>query len=260
MPKKKDTLYTKFLTRIAKMVYPKAAVSWEEPLAEGEVAIFACNHSAAIGPALTTLYLDVPKRPWIISYILNKKSAVRFVFHDFLFAKDKKCKPFYWVLSFIIAKLLPPVLLKEDPIPVYHSQKMITTFVGSVDTLVKQHKNLIIFPERPQKYSEFIFELYSGFVDIAHQYYKETGKKLRFFPTYVCADLRKIVIGKPIAFDPSAKTKDQRQIISTYLKENIDRLGRQLPKHKTVPFLPDVWFDSYGHLVDDMSQYWAMFE
>ncbi len=258
--KKKNSLYTKFFTLIGKMVFPKSTVSWEEQLKDGEVAIFACNHSGAIGPALTSMYLDIPKRPWVINYIFNKKKAVRFVFHDFLFAKDKKCKPFYWIISFFIAKLLPPLLLSENPIPVYHSQKMMDTFVESVDTLVKQDKNLVVFPEKPQKYSEFIFELYSGFVDIAHQYYKETGKSLRFFPTYVCGDLRKIVIGKPITYDPSAKPKEQRQVISTYVKENIDRLGRSLPKHKTVPFLPDVWFESYGHMTSDMSQYWALFD
>lgn len=256
----KETLYTKFMTVIAKKIYPKAEVIWEESLQEGEVAIFACNHSGAIGPGLTSLYLNVPKRPWVVNYAVTKKSIVRFIFHDFLFAEGKKCKPFFWVLSYLMSKLLPAILLKEDPILVYHSNRMVETFVDSVDTLTNQNKSLIIFPERPAKYSEFIFELYEGFVDIAHQYYKETGKALKFFPTYACADLRKILVGKPISYDPTSKPKEQRKIVSAYVKENIDRLGRSLPAHKTVPFYPDSWFKTYGHYVDDMSKYWALFE
>ncbi len=257
---KKASIYVRFMTSLAKIIFPKAEVSWEEPLQENEVAIFACNHSAAIGPAYTSLYLDIPKRPWVISYILDKKKASNFVFHDFLFAKDKKCKPFFRIVAFFIAKFLPPVLKQQDPIAVHHSNKMVETFLDSVNTLTKQNKSLVIFPEKPQKYSEFIFELYDGFVDIAHQYYKDTGKSLRFFPTYVCGSLHKIVIGKPITYNPEEKNKAQRKIISNYIKENIDRLGRSLPKHKTVPFLPDLWFDSYSQYVNDISKYWELFE
>lgn len=257
---KKASPYVRFMTRLAKIIYPKPEIVWEESLKEDEVAIFACNHSGAIGPAYTSLYLDIPKRPWVISYILNKKQAPNFVFHDFLFAEGRKCKPFFRVLSFLIAKFLPPVLIQQDPIAVHHSNRMVETFIDSVNTLTKQNKNLVIFPERPQKYSEFIFELYDGFVDLGHQYYKDTGKRLRFFPTYVCNSLHKILIGKPITYNPEEKAKAQRKVISAYIKENIDRLGRSLPKHKTVPFLPDLWFDAYKQYVGDISKYWELFE
>ncbi len=257
---KKKSLYVKFVTGIAKIIFPKPEIIWEENLAEDEVAIFACNHSGAIGPALTSLYLDIPKRAWVISYILDKKKAPNFVFHDFLFSEGRKCKPFWRIVSFIIAKFLQPLLFAQNPIPVHHSNKIAETFVESLNTLTIENKSLVIFPEKPQKYSEFIFELYDGFVDIAHQYYKDTGKCLKFFPTYVCGNLKKIMIGKPITYNPEEKTKLQRKTVSTYIKENIDRLGRSLPKHKTVPFLPDLWFTAYGQYVNDISKYWQLFE
>ena len=54
---------------------------------------------------------------------------------------------------------------------------------------------------------------------------------------YNAARIKKIVIGKPIYYDPNINIEEQRKIINDYLKEQITILAKQLPKHRVVPYI-----------------------
>ena len=69
-----------------------------------------------------------------------------------------------------------------------------------------------------------------------------------------------ISVGKPIAYDPELSLDEQRDVIASYLRDNIDRLARELPEHKPVPFLPERWYSAYGMYEEDVYGYWKMIE
>lgn len=46
-----------------------------------------------------------------------------------------------------------------------------------------------------------------------------------------------MVFGKPIKFDPNIEMNEQRKIINDYLKDEITRIAKELPRHKVVPYL-----------------------
>lgn len=253
------SLYTKLCTLIAKCIFKKSSVSYEIPPEEGETAVYLCNHSGAFGPANMTLWFDKPHMTWLINYTLNKKKNANFVYHDFFFGRSRKCKPFWRALSKIVAVFLRPLLLDSKPIPVYHDMRITSTFDKSLNAL-QNGENIVIFPECPTKYSEFINDIYSGFADLGRTYANQTGKALKFYPVYVAHPLHKILIGKPISYNTAIPPKLQRDDIAKYVRDNIDRMARSLPPHKPAPFLPQIWYDYYGEYENDVASYWKLFE
>ncbi|HOO22390.1 MAG TPA: 1-acyl-sn-glycerol-3-phosphate acyltransferase [Clostridia bacterium] len=253
---KEDTLFCKFLYKVGRILFPKRAVEYEE-IPEDETAIYVCNHSGALGPAAMTAWFDRPFRPWSISCLFDKRVAANFIFHDFFFGRSKKHKKFYRFLSKIVAKFLPPLVYRQNPILVHrNSVKILQTFKESVATL-KQGKNLVIFPESPIKFSRYISELYDGFIDVARLYYAETGKRLKFYPVYIPADKRIIKIGKPIEYNIDTKPAEERKAVANYLKENIDRIARELKPKKVIPFLKEEFYTFYPEFIHDTAAYWA---
>jgi hypothetical protein len=246
------------MTFVSKFIFRKPEIIFEEPITD-EPAVFLSNHSATNGPAFMSLYFPVKHKTWIIGYVLDKKKSANFEFHDFFFARGRKCKWFWRLLSHIVAPVLRPLLRNADPIPVYHDARLATTFRESLKTL-GDGKSLVIFPERPKRFSEYISNLYSGFAELGALYYTDCGKKLKFYPVYVAHKLRKIMVGKPIEYDPSVRGKIQRETVSDYIRDNIDRLARSLPPHKSTPFLTPVWYKAYGEYEENTAAYWKLFD
>ena len=48
--------------------------------------------------------------------------------------------------------------------------------------------------------------------------------------------LKKIYLGKPVAFDPNIPMEEQRQKIADYLMDAVTELAVNLPRHKVVPY------------------------
>lgn len=243
---------------IAKRIFPKPTISYEEELTD-EPVVYLCNHSGAHGPAYATLYFNEPKTMWLIAYALDKKNNANFFFHDFFFGKTKKHPFFTKVLSKLVSIALTPLLKGTDHIPVYHDARMMGTFRQSVDAL-KNGKSVVIFPECPTKYSEFVNDLYSGFADLARSYYAATGKCIKFVPGYICHELHVVKFSQGYTYDPSINPKLQRKIISDYARDNIHRLASSLPKFTPAPFLPQAWYDGYGEYATHMADYWKQFD
>lgn len=250
-------LYCKFVYKLGRLLFPKRTVNYEEQPEKGEVAVYVCNHSGAIGPANMAAWFDQPFRPWSISCLFDKRIAPNFIFHDFLLGRSRKFKKPYRLLAKIIAKLLPPLVKQQNPILVHrNSARIMQTFKESVAAL-KEGNNLVVFPECPHKFSNYVSELYEGFIDVARLYNRDTGRKLKFYPVYIPADIRTISIGKPIEYNINVKASDERKLIADYLKQNMDRLARTLHTKKAVPFLKEEFYEYYPEFVEDTAAYWA---
>lgn len=251
-------LYYKIIRGILWICFPRAKTVYEEE-PDDLPAVFVCNHSAIRGPVMMTLDFKRKHQSWTVSNALDRSRAVSYAFHDILIGNSRRCKRFWRMLAHIVAVMLPPLLRYSDTIPVYHDKNIVTTFKQSVKALT-DGDDLVIFAESPKRYSEYIFNLQSGFVDIARLYYRKTKTALRFYPVYVEKKNAVISVGKPIVYDPDQPLEEQRETIAVYLRDNIDRLARALPAHKPVPFLTERWFCAYGMYEDDVVGYWKMID
>ncbi len=251
-------IYYKTIRGMIRLCYSHAKTVYEEQ-PDNEPAVFVSNHSAIRGPIMMTLDFKRKHQTWAVSYALDSKKAANYAFHDVFFGNSRRCKWFWHMLSHVVAKGLPPLLNYSDTIPVYHDKSIIKTFKQSIKALTDGN-DLVIFAESPKRFSEYINELQPGFIDIARPYYRKTGNALKFYPVYLEKKNAVISVGKPIAYDPDKSLDEQRDDITNYLRDSIDRLARKLPKHEPVPFLPERWYGSYGMYENDTLGYWMMIE
>jgi len=252
----KKTLYARMYEPLARLIFKKSKVVTKEPLSD-EPSVFLCNHSAAIGPALMTLYFKRPHKTWVIDFAMDKKIGPNYFFHDGLFGRSKKCKGFYRLLSRIIMPLLRRLLTSGGPILVHHDRRIMQTFKESIEAL-EDGKDLVIFPESPVRATEFVSKLYDGFADVGRMYFQKTGKCLKFYPVYCEKKNRVITIGEPITYDPELPQRDERRTVAEHVQNGIDALARELPPHKPVPFMQPVWYEYYGEYEFNVQEYWKL--
>lgn len=253
----KKSPYVRFFNHVARLFFPRCEVVYEEE--NDEPGVYLCNHSGAIGPSLMTLYFKKRHKSWMIANVLDKGKNAYFFSHDAFFIRARKCKAFWKAVAAITVKTIRPLLMAQEPIPVYHDGRMKETFRKSEDAL-QNGWNLVIFPESPKRYSEYVNNTYEGFADLGRTYYKDTGKKLKFYPVYAEKKNRKILVGKPTEYDPTVPPKTERKRIGLFIRDGIDRLARSLPPHKPTPFLPPIWYEYYGEYENDPLSYWKIFE
>ncbi|MCM1305895.1 MAG: hypothetical protein NC037_00255 [Bacteroides sp.] len=258
---KEKRYYKGFAAAIAYKIFPQPEVIFEEPIPDGETVVFTANHSGAYGPVNATLYFPHPSRPWTVAEILDKKLSADFIFYDFFAGAGKKCKFFWHVLSHLVAVLLRPLLLRAGGIPVYHDRRVTKTFEDSVAAL-KGGEHVVIFPECPERFSEHINDFYGGFAKLGLLYYKETGKNLKFYPTYIAHPLKKILVGKPVEFNPDDLGAQGRKQITEQLRDRTEELAKSLPPHKVQPFLTEEWYRAYEKYWKEgrMLDYWQLCE
>jgi hypothetical protein len=122
-----------------------------------------------------------------------------------------------------------------EAIPVYRDGRMITTIKKTIQTL-EDGFNVYIFPEYDAPYSEYHNDFEDGFVNVASFYYRKTKKKLKFYPLYNCLDKRIMSFGVPIEYNPDNSLETERARITTYLKENMTQLAKEMGPHKVISY------------------------
>lgn len=233
-PKRKEKKHPFYnmLRAAVGLFFPKNEVVWEtERPDENEPVIYVCNHGK-IYPAVFFLLQKKKVRPWANHFFIYYNECRTHMREKVCYGKRKILRP----LAFILTPLIVNVFRAIDPIPVYKkSVRVQETFKESVQALI-DNQSQVIFPERTEnRVNKYIFEFQVGFPMVAELYYLETGKRLKFYPVYCAQPLRKVMIGKPIEYNPDIPIKLQRVEICKYLQDKIGELGDSLPEH-TPPY------------------------
>lgn len=215
-------------------IYPKTEVVGLENIPEGEPVVFVGNHSQMNGPIVCELYL--PNRyTWCAGEMMKIKDVPSYAYKDFWSEKPKFLRPFYKVLSYMIAPLSQLVFTNADTVAVYHDARLLLTFRTTINLLC-EGSSIVIFPEHNVPFNNILYEFQNRFVDVASMYHKKCGKELLFVPLYIAPKLKKMYIGKPIRYSSSSPLKDERERITAYLSSQITDTARSLPYHTVVPY------------------------
>lgn len=234
MHEKKTSLFYRFLKKMVRLLYPKIEVVGEENLPE-EPAVIVGNHCQLHGPIASELYFPGKRYTWCAWQMMHREEVPAYAYKDFWPRKPKFSKPFYKLLSHLIAPLSACVFNNADTIAVYHDTRAINTFKQSVRCL-QEGARVVVFPEHDVEYNSIVYEFQDKFIDVARLYYKKTGKALAFVPLYIAPGLKKMYLGKPVWFRPQEPMEEERQRICRYLMTQITRTARSLPLHTVVPY------------------------
>lgn len=230
---KKSLLY-RFVRRILLIFYKKREIVGIENL-PNEQCIIVSNHAQMHGPLSSELFFPTQKKIWCVAQMMNLKEVPAYSYQDFWSKKPKYTRFFYKILSYILAPVFCWAFKNSDTIPVYKDSRIITTYKQTIKHL-EDEKNIVIFPECYDKYNNIINNFQDKFIDVARFYYKKYNKKICFVPMYNAVQLKKLVFGKPITFNPDSPIEEQRKIICEYLQLEITKLAQELPVHLVVPY------------------------
>lgn len=232
-PQKPSRLYS-IIRWIVKTVYPKITPVGVENI-PAEPVIIVGNHSQMNGPIACELYAPGTHYIWCAGEMMHLKDVPAYAYRDFWSQKPKLLRPFYKLLSYIIAPLSVCVFNNAGTIGVYHDARILSTFKRTV-TVLCEGASVVIFPEHNVPFNHILCSFQDKFIDVARLYYKRTGKALAFVPMYLAPRLRKMYFGKPIRFCPENPMEEERRRICLALMEEITRIAVNLPEHTVVPY------------------------
>lgn len=245
MSKKFSLLVFKIVRSLIHLFYPKITVEGIENLPD-EPSLVVGNHTQMNGPIVCELYFPEDKNyTWCAGGMMHLKEVPNYAYTDFWSGKPKFSRPFYKLLSYIIAPLSVCIFNNARTIGVYRDTRLLSTFRNTVNKL-SSGNHVVIFPECDEKCNNIVYNFQNKFVDVAKMYYKKTGKQVAFVPLYIAPTLKKMYFGKPIYYNASIPMDEQRQIICKYLMEEITSIAKALPEHTVVPYrnIPKKYYPS----------------
>lgn len=234
MKEKKKPLFYRFCYSIIKLFYLKYEVI-------GEVkypgSIVVSNHAQVHGPLGYYFYFKGRKKIWVIGEMFDRKEVTEYAMEDFWRHKSKYTKWLYKLFSITIFAPVGSYLFNAaDTIPVYKDGRLRVTIRKTIETL-DEGANVIIFPEYRESYNDIVNKFQLHFVDTVKSYKKKTNKDLYFYPSYICRELKKIVIGEPIMYNDGNNIEEERIRIINYLQDEITKLALSLPRHRVIPYV-----------------------
>ncbi|MCR4990759.1 MAG: hypothetical protein K6A38_07850 [Lachnospiraceae bacterium] len=231
---KKTSFAYKIIRFIVLLFFPNMKVVGEEKLPDGPY-ILAGNHSQMYGPLACELRFPGRHYIWCISSMMVFKEVPDYAFGDFWSKKPVPARWFFRIFSYLIAPLAVCIFNNAYTIPVYKDKRIFETMELSVNALI-DGAGVIVFPEDYDEHNNIVHDFQKGFVSLAKRYYAKTGKTVPFVPLYVCPGLKKLVIGDPVYYDPTAPVAKEQERICNILMDRISELAYELPYHKVVPY------------------------
>ncbi len=236
---------------LLRLFYPKITVEGLENLPD-EPCIIVGNHAKMHGPICGEIYFPGKRKIWCAHQMLYLREVPGYTFEDFWSKKPKWTQWYFHILSYLIAPLSVCVFGNANTIPVFRDNRLMTTFKKTVSAL-EDGANVIVFPECYTPHNHIVYQFQDRFTDVAKLYYRRTGKPVNFVPMYVAPALRKVYLGKPLAFDPGEDMDIQRQKICDYLMEEITKIAVSLPPHRVVQY-PNISRKYYPMNTDEVSK------
>lgn len=233
-PQRRISPFYRLIRGMVRLFYPKICVIGAENLPD-EGAVIVGNHSQMHGPIACELYFPGRHWTWCAGEMMHLREVPAYAYRDFWSQKPKLTRPFYRLLSYLIAPLSVCVFNNANCIGVYHSTKIISAYRASMDRL-NEGARIIIFPERDQPYNHILSGFQTGFVDLARLYWRRTRQALCFVPMYLAPALKTMYIGTPVRYDPENDTETERARICAAMAQAITELALTLPRHTVVPY------------------------
>ncbi len=219
---------------LVRLFYGKTEIVGIENMPKKDVIIVA-NHAQMNGPIIGELFMPDNCYTWCAGEMMCVRDVPRYAFNDFWSHKPKWTRPFFKLLSYIIAPLASCIFNNARTVAVYRDTRVLTTFRETV-AMLKDGKIMLIFPEMNETNNNILYKFQENFIDVAKIYHKRTGKEITFVPMYNAPKLKKAYIGRGIRFDITNDIDSERKRIAEYLSNEITDIARSLPRHKVIPY------------------------
>ena len=204
-----------------------------------EPCILVGNHSQMYGPISGEIFFPHHDRKhlyiWCTAEMMHLKEVPAYAYQDFWSGKPVWIRWLYRIASYLIAPISVCIFTNANTIPVYRDRRVLDTIKETCARLSEGH-SVLIFPECYTPHNQIVHEFQEGFVDTAKRYWRASGKAVCFVPLYIAPKLRRMYVGQPVRYDPSAPAKEERQRICEAMMDGITQIATSLPRHRVVPY------------------------
>jgi 1-acyl-sn-glycerol-3-phosphate acyltransferase len=197
-------------------------------------AIYICNHLGVLGPIETILSVPVRFYPWIIAEMLDFKNAPEYLFNDFVHPVLHLNGRFGVLFSTLLTKISVRLLRAIGSVSIDRFGGMTTDGFRQSLRLLREGKNLIIFPEDPLLALDPETQMrhfMPGFATLCSLFQANETALLPVYPMAVQAASETVTIGKPEYYHPSGIHRDAINRFSQLLEERIRTLYLEMQKH-----------------------------
>ena len=219
---KGDALYW-FMSHMFDVFIWGGELTGDENLPIEGPAVYVANHARALGPIASAASLPVRLYPWVISDMLDWEKAAAYLNKDFVEPQLHIPSPMSMPLARLISQASVRLLRGVGSVPVWHGEEVRETYRISLDHLMER-QSLLIFPEDPTQLIDEqcnMTPFLKSFARLGELYFERTQKILKFYPVAVHPALRKVKLGKPIAFNPNNNPANECVRIKTVLESII---------------------------------------
>jgi len=176
-------------------------------------SVFIVHHQNMSGPVHALLTLPVQAHIWVLKVFFDRKECFN-QYMNYTFTKRFGMPKFLAApLAFIISLGVPMVMHSFSAIPVNRSSRdILKTFQLSQKALING-ENLIISPDVDyDDDSRSMGDIYTGFLHLEKNYFKETKKHLSFVPMSYNTKEQTLFIADAIQFDDSGYNNQKNDI------------------------------------------------
>ena len=196
----------------------------EENLPRHGPAVFISNHLDAAGPIAAICSIPVRVHPWVIADMMDKDLAPIWLQADFVERQLHFKPPVSRWVSRALCSISVPLFYSLGCIPVYAAQyqRMHATLETSMGVL-QEGKYILVFPEDYRLPKDPVTKMQPfqhSFARLGERYYTETGESLEFYPLAIHGT-RRLVVGKPIVFNPLNPVGLERRRLKQLMEDTI---------------------------------------
>jgi len=224
-------IFYQFLTGALDLFLWSGEFIGEENLPKEGPAVFIANHLGPSGPIAVACSIPLQLYPWAAGEMVDEELAPEYLRIDFVEPRLKLKLPFSRTFSKALSKITVPLLRALGCIPAYlgGQERLYDTLKISLSLLLEE-KCLLVFPEyspvgsdtsaRMNPFQKTVFRL-------GEMYHESTGQCLLFYPVAV-HESNKVMLGKPIAYNPLNAHGVERHRLKDLLEETVKGMYAQM--------------------------------
>lgn len=223
--KQKRKAWYRGLKQIMKMRYKKTQFIFlgEKP---DKGSIILSNHEGTDAPMALEIYADFPVRMWGTAE-MNSGLKKMYKYQTEIYYHQKKHWNIHGARLFcLLASPLTNLFYKGlNLISTYQDGRFKTTISESVQAILENKENLVIFPEKsPDGYMAHLQAFYGGFVVLAQTLYRQ-GYDVPIYVAYFKKKERIYIFDSPVMFSTLKSLCSSRDAMTQYLVEKCNSLG-----------------------------------
>jgi len=214
-------LFFALLRRLIMLFVRKPELIGVHHIDPGKPGVFVANHLGSYGPMALALYMPFKTAIWVTHEMTDHKICPGYLEREFIRPDLKLRPPLSRPVSFCLGRLCVSVMTYIEAIPVFkHNRKIMITMENSVKKL-REGRGILVFPEIHSADTTKEIDIFNpGFIGLARSLYRMHGQIAYFHPVCVTR-AKQVVIGRPVAFDPSKPFPYEKKRIADYLHETI---------------------------------------